>query len=219
MFRVALAALIFAGYALLAFIIAESIANPALSVLFALANGLIVTCIVASLTEWVIHQCVCHSLAFGAIYAWHRRHHEESFPSRESRGNDSPTEGIYSSACGVLTKNALQFGLYVGLGVITLWIPSALASASMGFLLGVVSGTLIVSCVFVLAHHRIHNASGYVFYGRWFRRIAEYHGLHHHEDGVNFNLIIPLADWLFGTYRVEPEKKRHNYFGLINPTI
>lgn len=34
---------------------------------------------------------------------------------------------------------------------------------------------------------------------RWFRFLQDHHKIHHSKWGVNFNLVCPIADYLFGT--------------------
>ena len=67
--------------------------------------------------------------------------------------------------------------------------------------------TFIVCCVihnivWGLAHTQMHIPKN-VFWRDWsyFRLIARHHFMHHQDPSKNFNIVIPLADFLFGTYK------------------
>jgi sterol desaturase/sphingolipid hydroxylase (fatty acid hydroxylase superfamily) len=49
------------------------------------------------------------------------------------------------------------------------------------------------------AHWCLH--AGHWPRGRWFDDVAQRHALHHHGEPVNYNVLLPVGDWLFGTYR------------------
>lgn len=51
-----------------------------------------------------------------------------------------------------------------------------------------------------LVHQEFHNQTG-AFYSRnaYFRYLKRCHRLHHEQPGTNFNVILPLFDWLMGT--------------------
>lgn len=204
-FRVALAVLLFPAYVLSTSAIVDSIASSSISMLIAMANGFIVTFIVASLAEWAVHRYVCHTKAFRNIYEWHRQHHEMSPLKRERPQNDFHEAEMGKQQSTSFKKNILPFCLYMGLGVTTLWIPTAIASGSSGFFLGIVAGTFSVSSMLVVGHHRIHHprSSPNNLIGNWFSKSERYHWRHHRDGRTNFNLLIPLADWIFGTYQAE----------------
>lgn len=52
----------------------------------------------------------------------------------------------------------------------------------------------------------------------WIRQMHRLHALHHRRElmqGRNFNIVLPLMDYLFGTLHWEPtEKKRGSPTGL-----
>ncbi len=69
----------------------------------------------------------------------------------------------------------------------------------------------------VLAHHLIWNAiheemhdSKQRFFVNWgaYRFLARYHWMHHKYPGHNFNVVVPLADFVWGTHARPSEKDR-----------
>lgn len=49
-------------------------------------------------------------------------------------------------------------------------------------------------------HHEMHRRQGRpISRTAWFRFIDRRHRLHHLYPNTNYNLILPLCDWLFGT--------------------
>lgn len=72
-------------------------------------------------------------------------------------------------------------------------------------MLGAVGGTIFV---YYLAyegfHYLMHKPSiGWIERSRLFRAMDRHHRLHHAHMGTNFNVVLPLADLLFGTLILE----------------
>ena len=65
------------------------------------------------------------------------------------------------------------------------------------------------SFVWVAVHNEQHNPNG-----AWFSQLSiylwlrRYHYLHHRHPNKNFNVLIPLADWLCGTVAVATEEDK-----------
>ncbi len=59
-----------------------------------------------------------------------------------------------------------------------------------------------------IVHTEMHRDKGTFFSKNAVFRYLEYrHQLHHEFPGTNYNVVLPLFDWVFRTYKV-PERKR-----------
>lgn len=77
---------------------------------------------------------------------------------------------------------------------------------------GVMAGTGLYVLLYESLHWYMHCPDKFPFRDtRWFGYLNELHRVHHHKASVNFNVVCPLGDLLFGTYeralpiRREPE--------------
>lgn len=75
-------------------------------------------------------------------------------------------------------------------GLIALFQRLIGAALGAGFLLGYLS--------YIVPHHLVHHSHHWLVQNSWW---ARRHRLHHKGVEANFNLLNPLGDLLFGTYR------------------
>lgn len=176
--------------------------------------GLIVTPVIASPIEWLVHRYIYHR-SFGLlrrIYAVHLAHHHLYFPTWRYV-TAGPARRIPILGPGVSVpqiskwKNAVtyvaHFIFYMTLGAALIWIPAWLVSQSVPFVFGAVSGTIVISNLFITVHDAIHRPGSHKVMESqaWFRFLDEHHYIHHVDTETNVNFLLPLADWLFGTLR------------------
>ncbi len=58
-----------------------------------------------------------------------------------------------------------------------------------------------------LVHLEMHRDKGWFFArNALFRYLDRRHQLHHLYPDTNFNVLLPLCDWFFGTYHVQPQR-------------
>jgi hypothetical protein len=85
---------------------------------------------------------------------------------------------------------------WAGIGIASIWLPCY-------WLIGV-SITGIISlyfCAYEYFHWCMHDPKGRWFEStRWFKRIDAHHHGHHEKMHKNFNVVLPIADILMGTY-------------------
>jgi len=187
--------------------------------------GMIVTPVVASPIEWFVHRYVYHR-SFSwlrRIYAVHLAHHHLYFPTwRYVTGGPARRIPILGKSVSVPQiskwKNATTYfahlAFYMALGAVSIWIPVWFVSASLTFLMGAISGTIILSNLFITVHDAIHRPGSHSIMETqaWFYFLDEHHYIHHVDTEANVNFLLPLADWLFGTLRrnlTEEEIARH----------
>ena len=88
--------------------------------------------------------------------------------------------------------------------------------ASATFLLAILVHHLIWNAI----HTEMHNPRQR-FFANWgvYKFLARYHLMHHRYPGKNYNVVVPLADFVFGTYiRQSPsDRLSMDEVGLWNP--
>lgn len=58
-------------------------------------------------------------------------------------------------------------------------------------------------------HLEMHRDKGWFFArNAVFRYLERQHQLHHHYPDSNFNIVLPLFDWVFGTYKHSDRRRR-----------
>lgn len=124
--------------------------------------------------EYLIHRHVFHGPFRRAHWAHHRRPR-------------------YNIGVPPLFTVTIQMAVYILLVVVCGLIFGGLAIGS-GLFVGFVSGYLVYN----IAHFFIHRY--HVPKGHFMRPVFERHALHHSGKEVNFNVLWPWCDKLFGTY-------------------
>jgi len=188
--------------------------HDSIGVVVALVVGLILTPIIASPIEWLVHRYIYHRsfTLLRRIYAVHLAHHHLYFPTwryiTSGPARRIPILGKDVNVPQVLRwKNALtyfaHFIFYMTLGAGLIWLPMWLVSRNVPFLLGAILGTTIISNLFIIVHDSIHRPGSHSIMETqaWFCFLDEHHYIHHVDTEANVNFLLPLADWLFGTLR------------------
>jgi hypothetical protein len=195
---------------------AGSLLDRGFNTLAAFTLGLLMTPVIASPIEWVVHRYVYHrSLGIlKRIYSIHLAHHHLYFPTWRYV-TSGPARRIPILATGVSEpqptklRNAAtyfaHFVFYMVLGATLIWLPGWIVSQSVPFLLGAIVGTIVISDLFITVHDAIHRPGSHPWLERqqWFRFLDEHHYIHHVDTEANVNFLLPLADWMFGTLRRE----------------
>ncbi len=181
----------------------------------AFVAGLVVTPLVASPLEWLVHRYVYHRDAgpvLGRIHRVHVAHHWSYFPTWRYV-TDGPPRRIpllgadvrspQRSFLGNAATRAAHFGFYLTSGMLLIWIPAWWLTGSVPFLVGIVLSSLVLSNLFISVHDAIHRPRSHRLLQAqpWFRFLDEHHYIHHVDPEANVNFLLPLADWLFGTLR------------------
>lgn len=165
-----------------------------------------VTVIYGSILEWLIHKVVMHSPRFKLAF---RRHTLEHHSQRRAPGHyyaKSEEEREYhlfetSYMPVVFLLNSPYYAFFYGIWG---W-PGAL---------GAILGTAGYIVTYEVLHWAMHVPNRFPFRNHaWFRFLSEHHRRHHRRAKVNYNVVCPLADLLFGTFsfeklRPEPEDEQ-----------
>lgn len=168
--------------------------------------ALMATVVYGSILEWIIHKHLMHDPRFKLPF---RRHTLEHHAHRRAPGHyhaECEEEKQYhlfetSYMPVVLLLNLPYYGLFY-------WTLGQWGAA------GAVLGSALYLCTYEILHWAMHVRNGFPFRNHaWFRFLSEHHRRHHRRARINYNVVCPLADLLFGTFSYEkippePEESR-----------
>jgi hypothetical protein len=155
--------------------------------------------IYASLAEWVIHRWLMHRplLRFSHFYVGHAKIHHGIYQADETYVlGDRPAEDLTLAWWAMPLPILSQVPLLL---VLAAWV-------GLPFGLGVFVAFTVYQTSYEYLHYVMH-----VPRGRWVERTAAFqwinahHFQHHRKHGTNLNVVLPLADFLFGTHRRSTE--------------
>jgi len=211
--------------------------------LAAVAAGLVLSIVAASLLEWLIHRYIYHRRALpflGRIYRIHHRgHHHVFFPTWRYVTNGLPRRhpvlGPHAPCLhppgwrNAWTKLS-HAAFYIVIGAACVWLPAWLLTGNVAFLASIIVANAVIADLIVRVHDAIHYPDSHRWLQRWgwFRFLDRHHFIHHVDAEANVNFLLPLADWLFGTLRRSlntaelrrhgsPEEARRHPLGASEP--
>lgn len=194
--------------------------------------GLIITPIMASPIEWAGHKYICHRnfKLLRRIYSIHLIHHHLHFPAgRYLASGIIQRIPVVKKNVNIIkslkVRNTLTYlahiFFYSTLGAAFICLPAWLLSKNLPFLLGTIIGTMVISNLFIFVHDTVHRPGRYrtIENQKWFRFLDEHHYIHHIDTQVNFNFLLPFADWLFGTLRKELKSEELIKYGARSASL
>lgn len=155
------------------------------------------TLVTASLTEYVVHRFVMHRPVPGlrAIDRRHSLQHHRFFTDRD----------------GFLEElRDLHVTLFPPLLLALFALITFVLAAIVAVLFSIqTAGVFFSTCIgYYIAYEAIHASAHLQRVGsgrpRWLTKLNSAHQLHHDPRRMrsfNFNIVIPIGDWLFRTYR------------------
>lgn len=166
--------------------------------------GIAYALLLSSMLEWAVHRYIYHGQAplFTSLRRAHAFHHAAFAESyvvpltelayRRHRGRWLNLDAIIVRAGQVL--------LHVSVIALLMVVPSWFATRSFAFTfdVGLTAGCL--SLLNLYLHEAMHRRRDRWITGtRLFQQLDIHHSGHHENPRLNFNLLLPLADYLFGT--------------------
>jgi hypothetical protein len=160
--------------------------------------------VLSSVIEWVVHKHFMHSVKF--MRTPHDKHAVMHHSERRAPGKFFAKE-----------DELKEYHLFETSFMPVLWMLHAPVFYAFYLLLGswgsfgVAAGTAVYVLSYELLHWSIHCPDEFPFRKhRWFLFLIEHHRRHHNRSDINYNVVFPLADWMFGTLsfrdvRPEPE--------------
>lgn len=196
-------------------LIARGLQGGALQGLVAFGLGLVVTPLLASPIEWVIHRYVYHRPRLpllARIHVVHVAHHHLYFPTwryvtagpaRRIPLMGGDVSAVCTSAIGnAMVRTAHFFFYFLGL-LALIGLPGWLLTSSLPFFFGTLLSAAVLAHLFIAVHDAIHRPHSHRLLQKqsWFAFLDEHHYIHHVDEECNVNFLLPLADLLFGTLR------------------
>ncbi|UXI69414.1 sterol desaturase family protein [Tahibacter amnicola] len=160
------------------------------------------TFLLANLVEYLTHRHVMHKRVpvLGAMFERHTRRHHRYFTLA-----DIEITGAHDMHAVLFPPVLLGFFSAVAL----------LLSLAVGAVLGRAPGVLffLVALSYYLAYEVLHLLAHWPLHGRMarsrvIRRLVSHHRAHHAPHVMqrgNFNIVVPLCDWLFRTLHDESD--------------
>ncbi len=157
-----------------------------------------------SLVEYVVHRTFMHRMRLALRLRSHflkqlchnhmARHHKRNY--RHSSAHDEQDDVRWQVSLAGLLPNLL---IIVGL--------SSIDPLSAAVMFGV--GT-IYGIIWWAVHNEMHRQEGRSFADNaLFRYIERRHQLHHQFPKTNYNLLLPLWDWIFATEAPRQQGRKH----------
>ena len=149
--------------------------------------GLILWC---SICEWTLHRYVMHKVPFGFTYAYkaHTKVHHNVFKYDKTYHSQNQED-----------VKTIPMAKWNGVVIATLaGLPMFIFGYKMFLLTFVVA--FCYYGVYEITHWYMHLPKmRFIEKTSWFRKLNGHHLLHHRYMHHNFNVVLPFADWLFGT--------------------
>lgn len=174
--------------------------------------GLAIGTVFASFFEWVLHKYVMHRPVGKFRYAFHAHavvHHQifkadQTYHLLNEKDKETIPMAWWNGA------------VLVAIGII----PFALISWATGqwaFALGGLVAFTAYYCFYEYIHWCMHLPKARrIEKPSWFRKLNGHHLLHHRYMHKNFNVVLPLADYLLGTLLVRSKK---NFMQAQGPAV
>jgi hypothetical protein len=191
--------------------------------LLTIALTLPLACLSSSVGEWTLHRYMmhrpvgrfrypfeAHALVHHKLFGWDDTYH--------LNGRDA-------------IKDKIPMAWWNGVAIIAIGgIPFYLAACTVGMLtsawygwtVGLTFGAVFLAnyATYEYVHWCMHLPKARRMEYSWvFRRLNGHHVLHHRYTGHNFNMVLPLADLLFGTLLVRSKKPFGQVRGYSVPDV
>jgi len=161
--------------------------------------------VLGSIIEWIVHKHFMHSIRF--LRTPHDRHAIMHHSERRAPGKFfAKEEELKEYHLFETSFMPILWLLHMPLFGLIYLVAGQWASV------GVAAGTLFYVLGYEVLHWSIHCPDTFPFRNqRWFLFLTEHHRRHHNRSDINYNVVLPLADWMFGTLsfrdlRPEPEQ-------------
>lgn len=172
---------------------------------FILLTTFIVVVIYTSIFEWILHRYVMHQkihfLGFCFDYPYEAHHvtHHGLFKADESYHLGTRDYGVAKTI-----RMALWNGPVLTIIASLPSIPFSLWFNTWSITIVCAATIFAYYCTYEYIHWCMHLPKvRRVEKGTLFRRLNGHHLLHHQYKGAyNFNVVLPFADWLFGTLKI-----------------
>ena len=144
-----------------------------------------------SIAEWILHKYLMHKAQPGFRYPYERHAliHHTIFKADESYHLQNEED-----------KHTISMAWWNGIAISAISsIPVYLIFGWKGYLLNFIVSMCYYFC-YEITHWYMHLPKmRFIEKTSWFRKLNGHHLLHHRYTNRNYNVVLPLADLLFGT--------------------
>jgi len=174
--------------------------------------AIVATAVQGSLFEWALHRYWLHRPKRPyAFFHYHTLvHHqlcknEDTFHVTEPKQKEALTFEWWACPALMAINTLPWVGLSFGLGMFGLALPRAALLIS-------VASTLLAYYILYEGMHVLMHVEGLGWAERFlpFKFLKRHHFIHHLHMSRNFNVVVPLADLLFGTLETRVPVQAHN---------
>lgn len=171
-------------------------AVSAVTLALGLGGGFALALLYAGLFEYVFHRWVMHrpSRLLAYPYRMHTLVHHEVFYGTTRYTVQRPED-----------RDLILFHWWQAPVLLAVHAPAAWGlqvASGLPVFGGAMAGLAVYYGVYEYLHWCMHNPAGRWIEGtRAFRALDARHRLHHQRWRVNFNVVLPVGDLLFGTFR------------------
>lgn len=162
--------------------------------------GILIFCVffvyaiaLSSILEWFVHKHFMHSTRF--MRTPHQRHAITHHAERRAPGRFFAPQG-----------ELMEYHVFETSFMPLLWFAFTPFFGMIYYLFGPWASSGVAAAIacyiatYEIFHWSIHCPDKFLFRtSRWFLFLTEHHRRHHHRSNVNYNVVLPLADWLFNT--------------------
>jgi len=158
-----------------------------------------------SVIEWVVHKHFMHSVRF--MRTPHDRHAVLHHSERRAPGKFfAKEEELRDYHLFETSFMPILWLMHMPLFYAIYWVWGTWAS------LGVAAGTAFYVLAYEVLHWSVHCPDEFPFRNHgWFHFLIEHHRRHHNRSNINYNVVLPIADWMFGTLNfrdLQPEPEQ-----------
>ncbi len=177
--------------------------------------GLSIGTVFASFFEWTLHKYVMHKPLGKFRYAFQAHavvHHQvfkadDSYHLQDDKDKETIPMAWWNGAVLIL------------IGMIPFSIVS-LVTGQWGFTVGGLIAFTCYYCFYEYIHWCMHLPKARrIEKPRWFRKLNGHHLLHHRYMHKNFNVVLPIADFLLGTLLIRSKKPFMQPVGPAVPDV
>tara|TARA_B100001564_G_C20561296_1_gene633862 strand:- start:237 stop:995 length:759 start_codon:yes stop_codon:yes gene_type:complete len=185
------------------------------AILLSFASGIIAASLLATIVEWTVHRFAMHRgkrfpLFRIATELHHKAHHWVHYTpnkyiatkplNRPSVLAKDKTELCESKFVIMLTT--LSHGAFYTFLTVPILVAAWKITFNFWFTAAMVFAASIFIYLFIRVHDAVHHPGlSFLENFKWFWFLDKHHYIHHIDNNVNTNFLLPLTDLLMGTLR------------------
>tara|TARA_Y100000590_G_scaffold86268_2_gene96657 strand:- start:24 stop:776 length:753 start_codon:yes stop_codon:yes gene_type:complete len=205
------------------FMFASSFANMSSfnSIILSSLAGIFSAFLIATIVEWTVHRFAMHKSNHLPIFRiatalHHKAHHwVHVTPDQYVNHGQIKRPSIFSSDKTKLCQSSLprflttaSHGAFYSFLTSPIILFAWLTTVNIWFTVFMTLTAILLIYLFIRVHDAVHHPGmSRLEYFQWFWFLDNHHYIHHIDNDVNTNFLLPLGDLLMGTLRLELTKE------------